>query len=55
MDRVFNIDSGNGSIFTSKPLDRETLLWHNITVIAAEISKSNLNTTAVPDVMNLAF
>nr|XP_048695635.1 cadherin-6 isoform X2 [Caretta caretta] len=38
MDRVFNINSGNGSIFTSKPLDRETLLWHNITVIAAEIN-----------------
>ncbi|XP_044282337.1 cadherin-6 isoform X3 [Varanus komodoensis] len=38
MDRIFNIDSGNGSIFTSKPLDRETLLWHNITVIAAEIN-----------------
>lgn len=42
MDRIFNIDSGNGSIFTSKLLDRETLLWHNITVIATEISKSNL-------------
>jgi hypothetical protein len=41
MDRIFNIDSGNGSIFTSKLLDRETLLWHNITVIATEISKSN--------------
>ncbi|XP_070798674.1 cadherin-6 isoform X2 [Pituophis catenifer annectens] len=38
MDRIFNIDSGNGSIFTSKPLDREMLLWHNITVIAAEIN-----------------
>ncbi|KAJ6626439.1 hypothetical protein lerEdw1_014754 [Lerista edwardsae] len=38
MDRIFNIDSGNGSIFTSKALDRETLLWHNITVIAAEIN-----------------
>ncbi|KAG9479407.1 cadherin-6-like [Eleutherodactylus coqui] len=38
MDRIFNIDSGNGSIFTSKPLDRESLLWHNITVIATEIS-----------------
>ncbi|XP_030065029.1 cadherin-6 [Microcaecilia unicolor] len=37
MDRIFNIDSGNGSIFTSKPLDRETLYWHNITVIATEI------------------
>ncbi|XP_048364039.1 cadherin-6 isoform X1 [Sphaerodactylus townsendi] len=38
MDRIFNIDSGNGSIFTSKSLDRETLLWHNITVIASEIN-----------------
>lgn len=43
MDRIFNIDSGNGSIFTSKLLDRETLLWHNITVIATEISKSSLS------------
>ncbi|KAF5912167.1 hypothetical protein HPG69_003443 [Diceros bicornis minor] len=38
MDRIFNIDSANGSIFTSKLLDRETLLWHNITVIATEIN-----------------
>ncbi|XP_069814239.1 cadherin-6-like [Dendropsophus ebraccatus] len=38
MDRIFNIDSGNGSIFTSKLLDRESLLWHNITIIATEIS-----------------
>ncbi|KAM8967833.1 cadherin-6-like [Pelodytes ibericus] len=38
MDRIFNIDSGNGSIYTSKSLDRETLQWHNITVIATEIS-----------------
>ncbi|XP_018429578.1 PREDICTED: cadherin-6-like isoform X3 [Nanorana parkeri] len=38
MDRIFNIDSGNGSIFTSKALDRELVLWHNITVIATEIS-----------------
>lgn len=44
MDRIFNIDSGNGSIFTSKPLDREMLLWHNITVIAAEISKLSVKT-----------
>uniref|UniRef100_A0A8D0BQU5 Cadherin-6 n=1 Tax=Salvator merianae TaxID=96440 RepID=A0A8D0BQU5_SALMN len=38
MDRIFNIDTGNGSIFTSKLLDRETLLWHNISVIASEIN-----------------
>ncbi|KAF3828819.1 hypothetical protein GH733_004725 [Mirounga leonina] len=48
MDRIFNIDSGNGSIFTSKLLDRETLLWHNITVIATEISKSNLTPQLSP-------
>ena len=48
MDRIFNIDSGNGSIFTSKLLDRETLLWHNITVIATEISKSNLTERLSP-------
>lgn len=47
MDRIFNIDSGNGSIFTSKLLDRETLLWHNITVIAAEISKFSIKAIAV--------
>ncbi|XP_075442019.1 cadherin-6-like isoform X1 [Ascaphus truei] len=43
MDRIFNIDSGSGSIYTSKPLDRETLLWHNITVIATEISNPKEN------------
>ncbi|XP_038626373.1 cadherin-6 isoform X2 [Tachyglossus aculeatus] len=37
MDRIFNIDSVNGTIFTSKLLDRETLQWHNITVVATEI------------------
>lgn len=47
MDRIFNIDSGNGSIFTSKTLDRESLLWHNITVIASEISKLLMNIIAV--------
>lgn len=51
MDRIFNIDSGNGSIFTSKPLDRESSLWHNITVIATEMSKSILNTNIFPVVM----
>lgn len=39
LDRIFNIHSGNGSIYTSKPLDREISQWHNLSVIAAEISK----------------
>nr|XP_008170141.1 cadherin-9 isoform X2 [Chrysemys picta bellii] len=38
LDRIFNIHSGNGSIFISKTLDREETPWHNITVIATEIN-----------------
>ncbi|XP_006773375.1 PREDICTED: cadherin-10 [Myotis davidii] len=38
LDRIFNIHSGNGSLYISKPLDRELSQWHNLTVIAAEIN-----------------
>ncbi|KAH0514390.1 Cadherin-10 [Microtus ochrogaster] len=38
LDRIFNIHSGNGSLYTSKPLDRELSQWHNLTVIASEIN-----------------
>ncbi|XP_075562121.1 cadherin-9 isoform X4 [Pelecanus crispus] len=38
LDRIFNIYSGNGSLFISRPLDREETPWHNITVIATEIN-----------------
>ncbi|XP_068956463.1 cadherin-9 isoform X3 [Petaurus breviceps papuanus] len=38
MDRIFNIHSANGSIFTLKPLDREAYPWHNITITATEIN-----------------
>ncbi|XP_051468056.1 cadherin-9 [Apus apus] len=38
LERIFNIYSGNGSLFISKPLDREEMPWHNITVIATEIN-----------------
>ncbi|XP_030045915.1 cadherin-9-like [Microcaecilia unicolor] len=47
MDRNFNIHSGNGSIFMSKPLDREVSPWHNLTVIATEISNPK-QTSYVP-------
>lgn len=40
VDRIFNVHAGNGSIFLQKPLDREDLAWHNISVIAVEFSKS---------------
>ncbi|XP_041488162.1 cadherin-9 isoform X1 [Microtus oregoni] len=38
MERVFSIHSENGSIFTLKPLDRESSPWHNITITATEIN-----------------
>ncbi|XP_016080747.1 cadherin-10 isoform X2 [Ornithorhynchus anatinus] len=38
LDRIFNIHAGNGSIYTSKSLDRELSQWHNLSVIAAEIN-----------------
>uniref|UniRef100_A0A8C9XAH7 Cadherin 6 n=1 Tax=Sander lucioperca TaxID=283035 RepID=A0A8C9XAH7_SANLU len=41
MDRLFNIHSGNGSVFLLRSLDREETAWHNISVIATEFSKSN--------------
>jgi len=39
MDRIFSIHSENGSIFTLKPLDRESSSWHNISITATEISE----------------
>ncbi|NXS56379.1 CAD10 protein, partial [Brachypteracias leptosomus] len=47
LDRIFNIHSGNGSIYTSKPLDREISQWHNLSVIAAEINNPK-DTARVP-------
>ncbi|XP_041100406.1 cadherin-10-like [Polyodon spathula] len=47
MDRIFTIDSTNGSISILKHLDRETLSWHNISVIATEISNRK-QTSRVP-------
>ncbi|KAF5908966.1 cadherin-6-like, partial [Clarias magur] len=38
VDRMFNVHAGNGSIFLQKPLDREDLAWHNISVIATEFN-----------------
>ncbi|XP_036374772.1 cadherin-10-like [Megalops cyprinoides] len=38
LDRLFNISSENGSIWTLQPLDREMSKWHNISVVATESS-----------------
>uniref|UniRef100_A0A8C1PN22 Cadherin 10 n=1 Tax=Cyprinus carpio TaxID=7962 RepID=A0A8C1PN22_CYPCA len=37
--KLFNIDSNNGTISTLQGLDRETSKWHNISVLATELSK----------------
>ncbi|KAJ3611778.1 hypothetical protein NHX12_021792 [Muraenolepis orangiensis] len=47
LERLFNIDSGNGSITTLKALDREMSRWHNISVVATEINNPR-QTTRVP-------
>nr|XP_006004048.1 PREDICTED: cadherin-10 [Latimeria chalumnae] len=44
LDRIFNIHTGNGSIYASKQLDRETSPWHNLTVIANEINNPKQST-----------
>ncbi|XP_041715695.1 LOW QUALITY PROTEIN: cadherin-8 [Coregonus clupeaformis] len=37
LERQFNINVDDGKITLAKPLDRETDMWHNITVTATEI------------------
>ncbi|XP_041422178.1 cadherin-10 [Xenopus laevis] len=46
LDRIFHIYSGNGSIYTAKPLDREISQWHNLTIIATEINNPKQTTRA---------
>ncbi|KAJ6653236.1 hypothetical protein lerEdw1_009986, partial [Lerista edwardsae] len=46
LDRIFNIHSGNGSIFVSKTLDREAAPWHNLTVVATEMSNPKQSSQA---------
>ncbi|XP_031439768.1 cadherin-10-like isoform X2 [Clupea harengus] len=41
MDRVFNVYPGNGSVYLQKPLDREELPWHNISIRAEEFNNLN--------------
>ncbi|XP_039994496.1 cadherin-8 isoform X2 [Xiphias gladius] len=38
LERQFNINVDDGKITLAKPLDRETDMWHNITVTATEVS-----------------
>ncbi|XP_037550305.1 cadherin-10 [Nematolebias whitei] len=47
LERLFSIDSFNGTITTLKALDREMSRWHNISVVATEINNPR-QTTRVP-------
>uniref|UniRef100_A0A8C6M901 Cadherin-10 n=1 Tax=Nothobranchius furzeri TaxID=105023 RepID=A0A8C6M901_NOTFU len=47
LERLFNVDSVNGTITTLKALDREMSKWHNISVVATENSNPR-QTTRVP-------
>uniref|UniRef100_A0A3Q3VRN3 Cadherin-6 n=1 Tax=Mola mola TaxID=94237 RepID=A0A3Q3VRN3_MOLML len=47
LERLFNIDSFNGTITTLKALDREMSKWHNVSVVATEINNPR-QTTRVP-------
>lgn len=43
LERLFSIDSFNGTITTLKALDREMSRWHNISVVATETSNWSFN------------
>lgn len=35
---------------TARPLDREDISWHNITVLAMELSKENADCTQIKEI-----
>ncbi|XP_072451939.1 cadherin-8 [Chiloscyllium punctatum] len=47
LERLFNINTDDGKITLAKPLDRETEVWHNITVIATE-TRNHSQVSRVP-------
>uniref|UniRef100_A0AAY4A2L5 Cadherin-10 n=1 Tax=Denticeps clupeoides TaxID=299321 RepID=A0AAY4A2L5_9TELE len=47
LERLFNIDSINGTIYTLQSLDREMSKWHNISIAASEINNAG-QITRVP-------
>ncbi|XP_077443431.1 cadherin-8 [Stigmatopora argus] len=47
LERQFNINVDDGKITLAKPLDRETDLWHNITVTATEVRNHSQISRAV--------
>ncbi|XP_061131876.1 cadherin-8 [Syngnathus typhle] len=47
LERQFNINVDDGKITLAKPLDRETDMWHNITVTATEVRNHSQISRAV--------
>ncbi|KAK2815047.1 hypothetical protein Q7C36_023313 [Tachysurus vachellii] len=47
LENAFRIDTNNGTVFLVTPLDRETVAWQNITVIAKETNKNQLSSVSV--------
>ncbi|KAI1889890.1 hypothetical protein AGOR_G00167570 [Albula goreensis] len=47
LDRQFDINVEDGKITLAKPLDRETEMWHNITVTATEIKNHSQISRAI--------
>ncbi|XP_048403001.1 cadherin-8 [Stegostoma tigrinum] len=47
LERLFNVNADDGKITLAKPLDRETEVWHNITVIATE-TRNHSQVSRVP-------
>uniref|UniRef100_A0A3Q0RPF4 Cadherin 8 n=1 Tax=Amphilophus citrinellus TaxID=61819 RepID=A0A3Q0RPF4_AMPCI len=47
LERQFNINVEDGKITLAKPLDRETDMWHNITVTATEVRNHSQISRAV--------
>lgn len=47
--RFFYVDITTGALMTARPLDREEFSWHNITVLAMEMSKKTINWSLYSD------
>ncbi|XP_077365471.1 cadherin-7 isoform X1 [Festucalex cinctus] len=48
--KSFRIDPLNGTITLTKPLDRETSAWHNVTVVAKESTQKRLSSSVLASI-----
>ncbi|XP_009899440.1 cadherin-8 isoform X2 [Dryobates pubescens] len=52
LERQFNINAEDGKITLATPLDRETNMWHNITIVATE-TRNHSQVSRVPVVIKV--